>query len=141
MYEFVAFTIYDGEDKETKQEPLEEKLEKVLWEVSKDIFKTYENFFGEYSIGEDGKYVDFIIRDNILKFGIEPAYMYDPLYTITFDLENKDNCALEKGISFGDYGSNVLSTEKLYKDYKKKSKFIKLIDKWYDEIKKVWVYH
>ena len=138
MYEFVACTIYDGEEKENKQEPLEENLEKLLWEVSKDIFKTYESFFKENAWGDK---VDFIIRDNIIKFGIEPAYMYDPLYTITFDLENKDNCALEKGISFGDYGSNVLSTERLYKDYKKKSKFIKLIDKWYEEIKKVWVYH
>ena len=138
MYEFIAIALQDCKDKETKQEPLEEKLEKVLWEVSKDIFKTYENFFKENAWGDK---VDFIIRDNILKFGVEPAYMYEPLYTITFDLENKDNCALEKGISFGDYGSNVLSTERLYKDYKKKSKFVKLIDKWYEEIKKVWVYH
>lgn len=138
MYEFIAIALQDCKDKENKQEPLEENLEKILWEVSKDIYKTYEKFFKENVCGDK---VDFIIRDNILKFGVEPAYIHEPLYTITFDLENKDNCALEKGIAFGYYGSGIVSTERLYKDYKNKSKFVKLIDRWYEEIKKVWVYH
>lgn len=102
--------------------------------------KFWDDFLNDASanfrlISECGGF-DYQLSDGIFRFGIEPSYERDPLLIIQFDFEDKDNCFIEKGISFGAYGSNVVKTYKFYGEYKYKSKFIKFIDKYYNELKK-----
>jgi hypothetical protein len=73
---------------------------------------------------------DFEINDESIAIGIEPTYYNDPLKIITI-ANKKENSNIRTGISFGHYGSNVVSKSKSYKDYKNKSKFVKFIDKWH----------
>lgn len=74
---------------------------------------------------------DFQVNDDSFLVGVEPAYKYDRLCLIKFDFEDKNKSHIQTGISFGPYGSQIVSRMRLYGDYKKKSKFVKFIDKWY----------
>lgn len=77
---------------------------------------------------------DFHADEDWFKFGVEPTYEGDDLQIIAFNLKDKSICYIEQGKSFGAYGSIVVSKTRFYGDYKNKSKFIKFIDKWYDQI-------
>ena len=87
-------------------------------------FKTIANYFG----------FDLCLENDVFAFGIEPSYKYDDLQIIYIDLNDKGNCALREGRAWGYYGSNIVTRIKYYKDYKKKSKFIRFVDKWYDKL-------
>lgn len=67
-------------------------------------------------------------------FGIEPSYQYDDVLIIGIMFSAKQNCFIERGTAFGSYGSKQLTKIKVYADYKRKSKFTKFIDKWYDPL-------
>lgn len=87
-------------------------------------FKTIDNYKG----------FDFHLSKYGFAFGIEPSYKYDDKQVIYIDLNNKANCYIEQGRAFGYYGSNCLTKIKFYRDYKLKSKFIRFIDKWYENL-------
>jgi hypothetical protein len=89
-----------------------------------DNFKTIANYCG----------FDLSLSKDCFAFGIEPSYQYDDLQIIYIDLNNKSNCAIREGRAWGFYGSHTLTKIRYYKDYKKKSKFIRFIDKWYDDL-------
>lgn len=67
-------------------------------------------------------------------FGIEPSYQYDDVLIIGIMFSDKRNCFIERGKAFGSYGSKQLTKIKVYADYKRQSKFIKFIDKWYEPL-------
>jgi len=73
---------------------------------------------------------DFQINDESITIGFEPAYKYDKLKLIHFN-KNKSLCYYQTGISFGYYGSGIVSKTRYYKEYVKSSKFKNFIDKWY----------
>lgn len=73
---------------------------------------------------------DFNVNKNRVTIGIEPTYQSDPLKIVTIS-KNKEESYIETGRAFGFYGTGVRSKTKVYKDYKKKSKFIKFVDKWH----------
>ena len=76
---------------------------------------------------------DYQINKDEIKFGIEPAYMYEDLKIICIKKEKK--CSyIKTGRAFGLYGSGIRSTTKFYEDYKYNCKFKKFIDKWYKEL-------
>lgn len=79
--------------------------------------------------GYDG--FDFHLSKTGFTFGIEPSYRLDELLIIYIDFNDKNNSYIEKGIAFGWYGSNCATKIKFYKDYKRKSKFIRFVDEWY----------
>jgi hypothetical protein len=87
-------------------------------------FKTIANYFG----------FDYSLTNDIFAFGIEPSYKYDDLQIIYIDLNDKGGCAIREGRAWGYYGTHTLTKIRYYKDYKKKSKFIRFIDKWYDNL-------
>lgn len=87
-------------------------------------FKTIANYNG----------FDLSLSKDIFAFGIEPSYKYDDLQIIYIDLKNKGGCAIREGRAWGYYGTHTLTKIRFYKDYKKRSKFIRFIDKWYDEL-------
>ncbi len=60
-------------------------------------------------------------------FGYEPAYQYQDLLIISIS-ENKDNCFIETGRSWGAWGSQIAYKRKYYKEYKYNSKFTRYID-------------
>lgn len=75
--------------------------------------------------------VDFSISDDshTVSFGIEPAYKLDKLKIVTVS-NDLDKANIEDGISYGFYGSDIVSTIKPYRMYKRKSKFTKFAEKW-----------
>ena len=87
-------------------------------------FKTISNYFG----------FDLSLTDNLFSFGIEPSYKYDDLQIIYIDLKDKGGCAIREGRAWGYYGTQVVTKIRYYRDYKRKSKFIRFIDKWYDKL-------
>lgn len=89
-------------------------------------FKTIANYSG----------FDFHIDKESFSFGIEPSYQYDDLQVIRFCFNDKNECSLEQGRAWGLYGSNVVTKVALYRDYKRKSKIVRFIDKWFELIKK-----
>lgn len=73
---------------------------------------------------------DFHLSKTGFAFGIEPSYRYDDLFKIYIDFFDKNRSYIEKGVAFGDYGSDIVSKRKFYKDYKLKSKFVRFVDEW-----------
>ena len=116
------------ENKWTENEELNELLKECFHE-SLNTFKFLK---------EEG-WLDFTIdlKNKEIKFGIEPTYQYETLFIITIDLDDIGECSIEKGIAWGLYGSNIVSTTKYYKDYKNKCQFTKFIDKWFNQIKNI----
>lgn len=88
-------------------------------------FKTLNEFGG----------CDFYLGDEGIAFGIEPAYQGDSLEIIYFDFYDRNKCYWRKGISRGPYGSGICSKYNFYGNYKRKAKFVKFIDKWYDTVR------
>jgi len=76
---------------------------------------------------------DFQIYDDIIEFGIEPAYQYEDLEIIAL-ARNKLSSYIQKGHAWGTYGSDIASRTKYYSDYKLKSKFVRFIDKWHQKL-------
>lgn len=73
---------------------------------------------------------DFQISGDSIAIGIEPAYQYDRLKIISIH-KNKENSYIRTGKAWGPYGSQIVSSVKIYKDYKNNSKFIRFVDKWH----------
>lgn len=78
---------------------------------------------------------DYHIDENKFVFGIEPSYKLDQLEIICFDFNDKNKSYIQRGISYGWYGSRVVSHTKNYGDYKYKNKTTKFIDKWWNVLK------
>lgn len=104
-------------------------LDKDKWQ------KFLKDFSAKYSLIQEFGRFDFRYDPGSFAVGIEPTYMYDKLLIIKFDLTDKKNCSLTKGVAFGAYGSDKVTETRFYKDYKRKSKFTVFIDKWYKFVK------
>lgn len=74
---------------------------------------------------------DFSVNKNYIAVGIEPSYQYDKL-KILYIHKNKEKSYIKTGIAFGGYGSQVVASQKFYKDYKNSCKFVKFVDKWHN---------
>lgn len=59
--------------------------------------------------------------------GIEPGYQYDPLKIICIH-SNKGQSSITTGRAWGAYGSQIASKTRKYSDYKKKCKFLRVVD-------------
>lgn len=79
---------------------------------------------------------DFYIGETEFNVGIEPAYAGERLQIIHFDFVDKNSCYKRTGFAFGLYGTGIRETYTFYGNYTYKSKFIKFIDKYYDDLKK-----
>lgn len=115
--------LLNNEMPETKSENFKKVFEEMASEAINN-FKTLSRVGG----------LDYTITDDYIRIGYEPAYMYEPFLLIVFDFKNKNNSSVSTGTAWGAYGSNIVSKTKLYKDYKKRTKFVKLIDEWYDKL-------
>lgn len=73
---------------------------------------------------------DYGLSADEIKFGIEPTYFGDELLIVSIN-RNKDYSYIQRGHAFGYYGTGIRSKVKYYKDYKYKSKFRSLVDKWH----------
>ena len=93
-------------------------------EDCQDNFKTIANYNG----------FDFHLSKVGFAFGIEPSYKYDDKQVIYIDLNDKENCYIEQGRAWGYYGTHCLTKIKFYRDYKRNSKFIRFINKWYEKL-------
>ena len=87
------------------------------------------------TIAEYGGF-DFRIEQDLFIFGTEPAYEGDDLQIIGFNFKDKNFSYIRQGHSFGAYGSNIVSKYRFYGGYKRKSKFVRFIDKWYEKLAK-----
>ena len=73
---------------------------------------------------------DFSWTKDSLSLGVEPAYQGQDLKILTIH-RNKDESSITTGHAFGYYGTGIRSKTNFYKDYKNKSKFVKLVNKWH----------
>jgi hypothetical protein len=90
-----------------------------------DNFKTishYDHF--DYHLSKDG-----------FTFGIEASYKYDDTQIIYIDFLDVSNSFIEEGRAWGYYGSQCLTKRRYYKDYVRKSKFIRFCNKWQLKLK------
>lgn len=105
----------------------------------------WDNFLEDaiktFSVIRDYGGFDYRIDENQFIFGIEPSYEGDDLQIIKFNFKDKNFSYIRQGHSFGAYGSNIVSKYRFYGDYKRKSKFVNFIDKWWEvlqlEIRKI----
>ena len=97
------------------------KINKVF---ADDAIKTYFEPWGG---------VDYEISHDEISVGIEPTYAGDNLLIISIH-KNKDNSYIQRGHAFGYWGSGICSKKRLYKDYKRKGKFIRFVDKWHSKL-------
>lgn len=114
-----ARTLLDGQPSGNKVR------DDLVRKFSKDV---YETFFKGTKI--DYKGVDAQVDEEEVSAGIEPSYMYDPLKIITLRKEKKMS-EIKTGFCFGPWGSGVRMKSFMYCEYKKKSKFVKFVDKWH----------
>ncbi len=103
------------------------KIEGAIKEMLNEAIKLYFSKLGG---------CDFQVEKDCIKFGIEPAYMYEDLKIILL-AKVKGNSYLKTGRAFGGYGSGIRSTTKFYSDYTRNGKFKKFIDRWHDKIYKL----
>ncbi len=82
----------------------------------------------------DCEWFDYHLAEHGFYFGIEPSYIMDEMLIVYINFHNITSCSIERGIALGFYGSNVVSKIKTYRQYERKSKFIRFIDKWYEPI-------
>lgn len=98
--------------------------ERIVRQASKEAYELFFKKFGYCDAGLDG---------NVVKIGIEPAYQGETLKVIVIQ-EDINRCAFITGIARGYYGTGICSSEKVYSDYLRRSKFVRFIDKWHSQI-------
>jgi len=76
---------------------------------------------------------DYEIKDNHIKFGIEPAYQYEHLEIVSINIIKEDSF-IQHGVAWGGWGSQLCLRSRFYSDYKIKGKFVKFIDRWHATI-------
>lgn len=97
----------------------------LLKRIAKDCYNTFSfEKFGYCDAGFDG---------NQARFGVEPAYQFDPLKMIVIH-KNKEESQFVTGRAVGVWGSRIISKNKRYDEYLRNSKFTKFVDKWHDKI-------
>ena len=101
---------------------------KLPKEFCDDVVETFDTM-------RDYDGFDFMDSETGLMLGIEPAYQDEPLEIVYFDFYDKNNCFWRKGVAMGAYGSDVVFKTKYYGEYKRKAKFVKFIDKWYETVR------
>lgn len=100
-------------------------MDTLIRNFSKDV---YETFFKGTKLDYDG--IDAQYREHEILAGIEPTYMYEYLKLIAIR-KNKEYSSYETGYAVGAWASAIRQKKKYYVDYTKKSKFVRLIDKWH----------
>lgn len=103
--------------------PNQGKLTPKIKKMMKEAWQTFP-------LMKERQGCDYKITDEEIKFGIEPAYMYNPVEMVTIRKDKKYSSKL-RGYSWGAYGSGIAGTTRYYHQYKYKSKFIRFIDKWH----------
>ena len=74
---------------------------------------------------------DFHVDANVVAFGIEPSYQFDPLLIVSVH-RNKEQSTFRTGRAFGSYGSDIRSRTKRYSDFKRASRFTAFVDRWHN---------
>jgi hypothetical protein len=87
-------------------------------EAIETYFKKWEGF-------------DFAINKDFVMIGIEPSYQYDRMKLVQIN-RDKSKSFIQQGRAWGCYGSQITKSTKTYGEYKRKSKFVRFVDKWYD---------
>lgn len=100
-------------------------LDKLINQCAKDCYNT---FFKDTKMDYDG--VDAGAQVDAVRLGIEPAYFGDNLKMIEIR-EKKELSTYQTGHAFGYYGSGIRSRIRSYRQYKRRSKFVRFIDKWH----------
>jgi hypothetical protein len=106
----------------SKNESLNSVIKEMLHEAIGLWFKDYDGC--DFGIGLDNTGV-------AVMFGIEPSYQYDPLkvYTV-FSNNMKDESYYQSGKAWGSYGTDIAKHTRMYRDFKKQSKFTRFVDEW-----------
>lgn len=107
----------------TNNWPEDQNQRKIILDMMKEAIKIFRPL-------EKSEYSDFnVFKDNIV-IGNEPAYMYEELFLLSIN-RKKESSMIRTGVSFGNYGSNIVSKVLFYKDKKRKSKFVRFVDKYH----------
>jgi hypothetical protein len=77
---------------------------------------------------------DFERKETGIMMGIEPAYQYEHLKLVFLAADKKEHSFIQRGVAWGAWGSDICSTKKYYSDYKRKSKFVRFIDRWFGKV-------
>jgi hypothetical protein len=103
----------------------DEQRENLIRAAAKECYETFGfKQYGYCDAGEEG---------NEVRLGVEPAYQYEHLKLIIVARE-KDCSRFITGRAWGAWGSEIASTMREYGDYKRRSKFVRFIDKWHPRL-------
>lgn len=98
------------------------KFDALINEAAKECYDTFGfEKFGYCEAGIDG---------GEIRFGVEPAYMYEDLKLITINKEKNESRYIT-GVAWGPWGSNIASNSREYGQYRRRSKFTRFVDKWH----------
>ena len=117
---------------------ISERQTRLLDEIRQDFIRQFDSEENDYGLG-GYESCDFgWLNDKVFVVGLEPSYQWDNFLVFQFDFENKGTSAVLRGTAFGSYGSNTAIKMKYLKDYKRKTKYYRFIEKWYERIKEEW---
>jgi hypothetical protein len=104
--------------------------DEVLLENKGQINKEFaDDAIASYFEDEEG--FDFQVEEDSVTIGIEPAYQYDKLKIVQIN-KDKSKSYIQRGKAWGPYGSQIAKNTTVYGDYRKRSKFVKFVDKWHE---------
>jgi len=109
-------------DGKKTEDPILDRLISIVSE------EAYAEFFKDTPM--DLGFVDAQHRDDEITMGVEATYQGENLKILCIHRE-KGYSYLETGHAWGLWGSDITSTRRYYKDYKRRSKFIKFVDRWH----------
>ena len=99
--------------------------DELLNEIAKDCYETFSfEKLGRCEAGFDG---------DEARFGFEPTYQFDPLKLIII-AKDKDESRMVTGRAIEPWAARCLQTIKEYRDYQRKSKFVRFVDKWHPKL-------
>ena len=127
-----AFNLDNNYERLTKEQ------EKLVSEICKEFLINFASWY--YEGIEKECSADFgYDEEGYFYIGWEPSYQYDPLNMLCFDLNDKGKSFRVYGTSFGPYGTQIASKFRYYKDYKRKNKYLKFVDKYFDKLKEAFL--
>lgn len=93
------------------------------------------DFASNYKIIDNIGGFDYFFSKEWFLAGVEPTYQGDEGLVVGFNLLDKRQSYIENIKAWGPYGTQCVTKQKIYENYKINTKFIKFIDRWYDSIK------
>ena len=107
----------------------------LIYAIRNDFINEFDSEEKGYKLGGHDTCDFGWLSPTVFVCGYEASYQWERVLVFQFDFAHKEDSAIVTGTAFGPYGSDVAYTFKQLKDYKRRTKFTRFLNKWYDKLK------